>query len=193
MTRICVYCASSARVDSIYFEATERLAIDFAQNNVGVVYGGGAIGLMGRLADVVIREGGHIRGVIPRFMHEVEWTHPKLDEVVFTETMAERKAKFLEGVDGLVALPGGTGTLEELLEAITLKKLGQFFKPIVILNTVGFYDPLREMFEKCARENFIKPKHLELFRFVDKPEDVLPTIRSMPDYDKDALRDAVVQ
>ncbi len=190
---VCVYCASSALVDAVYFDATERLAREFVREKVHVVYGGGAIGLMGRLADTVIDGGGTIKGVIPKFMDEVEWTHRRVTEIEFTETMHERKAKFLESIDALVALPGGTGTLEELLEAITLKRLGLFTKPIVILNTNDYYAPLRRMFEKCVAENFMKEKHLAMWSFVDTPEDVLPTIRDTPEWDRNAIRFAVVR
>jgi len=190
---VCVFCASSARVDPIYFEATERLAKEFVKATVTIVYGGGAIGLMGRLADAVIAEGGTIRGVIPKFMDDVEWTHPRLTEVELVDTMHQRKAKFLENIDAVVALPGGTGTLEELLEAITLKRLGLFSKPIVVLNTNGYYEPLRTMLEKCVTENFMKEKHLSMWSFVADPEDVLPTIRHTPEWDKNAIRFAVVQ
>ena len=190
---ICVYCASSAGVDPVYFEATERLAKEFVKAKINVVYGGGAVGLMGRLADVMIAEGGTIKGVIPRFMDEVEWTHPSLTEVVLVDTMHQRKAKFLENVDALVALPGGTGTLEELLEAITLKRLGLFTQPIVILNTTGYYDPLKTMLERCVAERFMNDKHLSMWSFVAEPEDVLPTIRQTPEWDKNAIRFAVVR
>ena len=190
---ICVYCASSAGVNTAYFEATERLAKEFVKAKVNVVYGGGAIGLMGRLADAIITEGGKIKGVIPRFMDEVEWTHPRLTEVVLVDTMHQRKATFLENVDAIVALPGGTGTMEELLEVITLKRLGLFTKPIVILNTNGYYDPLKTMLERCVTERFMNDKHLAMWAFVARPEDVLPTIRQTPEWDKKAIRFAVVQ
>ena len=190
---ICVYCASSARVDPIYFEATERLAKECVKAKVHIIYGGGAIGLMGRLADTVIAEGGTIKGIIPKFMNEVEWTHRRLTEVEFVDTMHQRKAKFLENVDAVVALPGGTGTLEELFEAMTLKRLGLFTKPIVILDTNGYYTPLRTMLEKCVTERFMKDKHLSMWSFVAEPEDVLPTIRRTPDWDKNAILFAVVQ
>ena len=190
---ICVYSASSASVAPIYFDATERLAKEFVKAKVSVVYGGGAIGLMGCLADAVIAEGGTIRGVIPRFMDEVEWTHPRLKEVVLVDTMHQRKTKLLENADAIVALPGGTGTLEELLEAITLKRLGLFTKPIVILNTTSYYDPLRTMLERCVTEKFMNAKHLAMWSFVDEPEDVLPTIRRTPEWDKNAISFAVVK
>ena len=133
--KICVYCASSAKVDKSYFEATEELALELIKENIEVIYGGGAIGLMGKLADTIIENNGKIKGIMPEFMNEVEWAHKGVSDFEFTETMHERKSKFLEGIDGLVALPGGTGTLEELFEAITLKRLGQFTKPIIILLT----------------------------------------------------------
>ena len=190
---VCVYCASSAQIDQIYFEATERLAREFVNAGVNVVYGGGASGLMGRLADTVIAGGGTIKGVIPRFMDEVEWTHRRLTEVEFVDTMHQRKAKFIENVDAVVALPGGTGTLEELLEAMTLKRLGLFVKPVIILNTGGYYDPLKALLEKCVAERFMNDKHLSMWSFVAEPEDVLPAIRRTPDWDKKAIRFAVVK
>jgi len=189
--KICVYCASSATIDKAYFDATERLARAFLAEGVDVVCGGGAGGLMGKLADVMLAGGGRIKAIMPKFMNEVEWAHKGISDFEFTETMHERKAKFLEGIDGLVALPGGTGTLEELLEAITLKRLGQFAKPIVILNTNGYYEPLRQMLERSIEENFMHPKHREMWAFVDQPEDVLPAIRSAAAWDKDAINFAV--
>lgn len=124
--RICVYCASSSKIDQAYFDATERLSKILVKSDVEVVYGGGGHGLMGKLADTVLAEGGKIKGIMPQFMNEVEWAHKKVTDMEFTATMHERKSKFLENTDALIALPGGTGTLEELLEAITLKRLGQF-------------------------------------------------------------------
>ena len=185
--KVCVYCASSAKVHSDYFEATEKLALEFVKANMEVVYGGGAIGLMGKLADTILLKGGKIKGIMPRFMNEVEWAHKNVTDFEFTETMHERKAKFLEGIDGLVTLPGGSGTLEELLEAITLKRLGQFTKPIVILNTKGFYDPLRDMLERCVDENFMHEKHLAMWSFVDQPQEVIDALITAATWDKSAI------
>jgi uncharacterized protein (TIGR00730 family) len=185
--RICVYLASSQKISPVYFEATEKLAIELVREKIEVVYGGGASGLMGKLADVILEHGGKIKGIMPKFMNEVEWAHKKVADFEFTDTMHERKARFLEDIDGLIALPGGSGTLEELLEAITLKRLGLFTKPIVILNTVGYYNPLKEMLEKCVRENFMIEKHLEMWSFVDEPEQVIPALQSASSWDKDAI------
>ncbi|KAB2923092.1 MAG: TIGR00730 family Rossman fold protein [Bacteroidetes bacterium] len=185
--KICVYCASSPKVDAMYFTAAESLAAAFADAGVSVVYGGGATGLMGRLADTMLARGGSIKGIMPRFMNEVEWAHRGLADIEFTETMHERKAKFLEGIDAVVALPGGTGTLEELLEAMTLKRLGLFTKPIVIVNTRGFYDPLRTMLERCIDEAFMHPKHRGLWTFVATPDEVLPAVRAAQPWGPDAI------
>ena len=191
--KICVYCASSAKVDKAYFEAAERLATAFAKANTEVVYGGGAAGLMGALADTMLKHGGKIKGILPKFMVDVEWEHKGVSDMVLTDTMHERKAGFLEGVDALAALPGGSGTLEELLEAITLKRLGQFTKPIVILNTNGYYNPLLEMFEKAVKENFMKDIHLEMWKVVNEPEEVLDAIKNSKPWDKGAINFAAVR
>jgi uncharacterized protein (TIGR00730 family) len=185
--KICVYCASSAKIDKSYFDATEKLAKLFVDKRVEVVYGGGAVGLMGMLADTILEKGGKIKGIMPQFMHELEWAHKGVVDFEFTETMHERKSKFLEGVDGLVALPGGSGTLEELLEAITLKRLGQFTKPIVILNTNGFYNPLRDMLGMFVSQNFMHEKHLDMWDIVDKPEEVLHAIENSVAWTSDAI------
>lgn len=185
--RICVYCASSSRIPEAYFEATQTLATLLVQEGVSVVYGGGRHGLMGRLADTVLACGGNIRGIMPHFMNEVEWAHKGVTDLEFTQTMHERKSRFLEGVDALIALPGGTGTMEELLEAITLKRLGQFTKPIVILNTAGYYDPLCTMLERCIAEQFLRPIHAEMWSFVRHPVEVLPAIRQAMAWDANAI------
>lgn len=190
--RICVYCASSAKIDEIYFEATERLAKILVNSKVQVIYGGGGHGLMGKLADTVLAQGGQIKGIMPQFMNEVEWAHKKVTDFEFTNTMHERKAKFLENIDALIALPGGPGTLEELLEAITLKRLGQFTKPIIILNTNGYYDPLIQMLERCVEEKFLRPIHAEIWTFVNQPEEVMSAINQSMEWDENAISFAAV-
>lgn len=186
--KVCVYCASSSKIDKKYFDATAVVARALVKNKVEVVYGGGATGLMGKLADVVLEEGGKIKGIMPQFMNEVEWAHRGVTDFEFTTTMHERKAKFLEGIDGLITLAGGCGTWEELMEAMTLKRLGQYTKPIIILNTDGFYDPLKEMFEKAVEEHFMAEKHLEMWTFVDNPEEVVPALKNAPTWDSGAIK-----
>jgi uncharacterized protein (TIGR00730 family) len=190
--RICIYCASSSKIDEVYFEATERLAKILVNSKVQVIYGGGGHGLMGKLADTVLAQGGQIKGIMPQFMNEVEWAHKSVTDIEFTKTMHERKAKFLENIDALIALPGGTGTLEELLEAITLKRLGQFTKPIIILNTNGYYDPLIQMLERCVEEKFLRPIHAEMWTFVHQPEEVMSAINQSMEWDENAISFAAV-
>jgi uncharacterized protein (TIGR00730 family) len=191
--RICVYCASSAKIASVYFEATRKLGRILAENKIEVIFGGGATGLMGILADTILESGGKIKGIMPHFMNDVEWAHKQVTDFEFTETMHERKALFLKNIDGLIALPGGSGTLEELLEAITLKRLGLFVKPIVILNTKNYYEPLRQMLERAVEENFMHPKHLGMWDFVDRPEDVLPALRNQAAWDEHAIHFAALR
>jgi hypothetical protein len=190
--RICIYCASSAKIDEVYFDATERLAKILVNSKVQVIYGGGGHGLMGKLADTVLAQGGQIKGIMPQFMNEVEWAHKSVTDIEFTKTMHERKSKFLENIDALIALPGGTGTLEELLEAITLKRLGQFTKPIIILNTNGYYDPLIQMLERCVEEKFLRPIHAEMWTFVHQPEEVMSAINQSMEWDENAISFAAV-
>lgn len=187
--QVCVYCASSGKIHPEYFEATARMAKDFVKNGVSVVFGGGSSGLMGQLADTVLEKGGKIKGIMPQFMNEVEWGHRGVSDFIYTQTMHERKSKFLEGTDALVALPGGTGTYEELFEAITLKKLGQFTKPIIILNTRGYYEPFRLLMEHTIREQFMADDHQDIWQIVNEPEEVLPAILKTKTWEK-GLTDA---
>lgn len=163
------------------------------ENNITVVYGGGASGLMGRLATTALQHGGHVVGIMPNFMKEVEWAHKDLQEFHVVGDMHERKKKFLEDTDALIALPGGCGTLEELLEAITLKKLGLYTKPIIILNTNNYYAPLLQMFDKSIEENFMSEKHRALWTVIKQPEEVLPAIMAAPSWNEDAIHFAVLK
>jgi uncharacterized protein (TIGR00730 family) len=185
--KVCVYCASSAQINQAFFDATIAVAKSFVDQNISIVFGGGSSGLMGQLADTMIDNGGNIKGIMPKFMNEVEWAHKRVVEFEFTDTMHERKAKFLEGIDGIVTLAGGTGTLEELFEVITLKRLGLFTKPIVILNTNGYYDPIKLMLDRSVEERFMSERHLDMWTFVEQPEDVIPALYNAPTWDKDAL------
>ncbi|MGB0431624.1 MAG: TIGR00730 family Rossman fold protein [Bacteroidia bacterium] len=191
--KVCVYCASSAKINPVYFKATQKLAIDLVKHNFDVVYGGGATGLMGQLADTILLNGGNIKGIMPKFMNEVEWAHKKVSDFEFTETMHERKAKFLEGTDALIALPGGSGTFEELFEAITLKRLGLFTKPIVILNTNNYYDPIMNMMQKCVDEHFMRSEHLKMWDFVNEPEEVITAIKNAQKWSREAINMASYQ
>lgn len=186
--KVCVYCASSDKIDEKYFEAAETLAKALVKNNTTVVYGGGARGLMGKLADTVISEKGRIIGIMPHFMKEVEFHHKDVNEFIFTADMHERKKQFMVGVDALITLPGGCGTFEELMEAITLKRLGIFTKPIVILNIDGYYDPLLSMLENAISEGFMVEKHRDIWTVFDDPSKVLETIHNSAPWSNDAIK-----
>jgi len=190
--RVCVYCASSDKVDPVYFDAVAVLAKQFVSNDIQVVYGGGATGLMGKLADEVISLGGHIIGIMPNFMNDVEWAHKHVPEFHFVGDMAERKKKFLEISDALVALPGGCGTLEELFEAITLKRLGLFTKPIVILNINGFYDHLVALLDKCIEQKFMAEIHRNMWSILEDPAEIITTLQQAPIWSEDAIKFAKV-
>ena len=139
---ICVFAASSSKIDKVYKVDAVRLGELIASEGHNIIYGGGGIGLMGALADSAMRKGAKITGVIPSFMKDNGWGHEGIDEVILTEDMGSRKKKMFEMSDAVIALPGGIGTLEELTEAITMKQLGLFRGALVILNTQSFYDPL---------------------------------------------------
>ena len=191
--RICVYCASSAHIDQVYFRAAEELANIFVDHEVEMVFGGGAEGLMGKMADVMCDRGGKVKGIMPHFMKEVEWAHPKVQNFLFVDTMAERKQQFLVDIDAIVTLAGGTGTLEELFEAITLKRLGKFTKPIIILNTKDYYRPLKEMLQSAVTEKFMNPRHLDMWTFVDSPDQIMEAITSAPEWKEEAINYATLK
>ncbi|MGE0930236.1 LOG family protein [Peijinzhouia sedimentorum] len=180
---VCIYCASSSNINKKYFEAANRLAEILVENNIQVIFGGGAVGLMGSVADTVLRLDGEIIGIMPNFMKEIELQHKGVKNYMFVGGMHERKKKFLEHSDALITLPGGCGTFEELMEAITLKRLGIINKPIIILNTNNYYESLIEMLNKSIQEGFLKEDHNNLWSVVDLPEEVLPAIKNAPEWD----------
>ncbi len=190
---ICIYCSSSDKIAPAYFHATQVMCDLFLEQNMMVTFGGGSSGLMGAIADIYCEKQGRIRGIMPQFMKDIEWAHTGVTDFIFTEDMRERKEKLIEGVDAVVALAGGTGTLEELMETITLKRLGKFLKPIIILNTDGFYDDLRRFFGKMIDEKFLTASHGEMWTFVDKPEEILPAIHNAPIFSEDCIHGAVVR
>jgi uncharacterized protein (TIGR00730 family) len=191
--RVCVYAASSARVAPEFHAAARSLGETLAEAGCSVVYGGGSQGLMGSLADGALSRGGEVVGILPRFMADLEWGHPGLTRLELVEDMRERKHRLLTGSDAVVALPGGCGTLEELFEAITLKRLGLYFSPILLLNVRGFYAPLQGFMESVIAERFMNPEHAAMWSLVDRVEDVLPAIRDTPPWREDARDYAVVR
>jgi uncharacterized protein (TIGR00730 family) len=178
--RVCVYCASSRQCDAAYHDAAARLGRTLARNKVTLVYGGGSVGSMGHLADAALAEGGRVIGVLPRFMYDLEWGHRGLSELLIVNDLHERKRMMIEEVDAVIALPGGCGTLEELFEAITWKRLGLFGGPIVLVNTLGFYAQCVAFLESCIERRFMDERHRAMWSLVESPEDVLDAIASAP-------------
>lgn len=184
---VCVYCASSEKCDRAYFDAAARLGDSLARAGLTVVYGGGRAGLMGSIADAALAAGGRVLGVLPRFMNAVEWGHPGLQELRLVEDMHERLRIMKQESDAFVALPGGCGTLDELFQTITWKRLGLHLGPIVIVNINGFFDPTLEQLRRCIAENFMHPRHADIWTVVNTPEEVVPALRAAPEWDPNAI------
>lgn len=183
MKTVCVYCASSTKIDPAYTEAARCLGTLLGIRGIRVVNGAGNMGLMGTVSDAALAAGGRVTGVIPRFMVEQRWHHTGLSELIVTEDMHERKRTMLRLADAVIALPGGCGTLEELLEAITWKQLGLYLNPIVILNLKGYYDPLLAMFDRAIGEHFMGVRHAGLWQVARSPQEAVELATSLPRWD----------
>lgn len=179
---ICVYCASSQRCAPEYHDAARELGAILADSGHTIVYGGGAVGSMGALADGALARGGKVVGILPKFMQELEWGHPRLTELRIVEDMRVRKHLMLSQSQGLVALPGGSGTLEELFEALTLKRLGLYVYPIVLVNTRNYFAPLLQLLEHAVAERFMNPLHRAMWDVVAKPGDVPQALANARDW-----------
>ena len=186
--RVSVFCASSAKVNSSYLEAAAELGQILSGEGIAANYGGGAAGLMGALADLMLSAGGSIRGIIPQFMVDQGWNHTGLEDILIVGDMHERKKRLAESVDAFIALPGGVGTLEELLEIITHKQLGQVLVPIIIINTNNFFDPFLEMLERMVEEHFMRMVHKDIWTVIEHPSQVLEAIRNAPKWDGSAIK-----
>lgn len=189
---VCVYSASSTKIPEVYFRAADELGRLLGNRGLCVVNGAGNIGLMRAVSDATLAAGGTVTGVIPRFMVEQGWYHDGLTELIVTETMHERKRRMADLADAVIALPGGCGTFEELLEIITWKQLGLFANPIVILNTDGYYDALLALFERAVRENFMRDQHSGMWAVAQTPEEAVRLIFTLPPWDKSLRRFAAI-
>lgn len=169
---VSVYCASSSSCHGEYHDVARRLGALLAGCGATIVYGGGRVGSMGALAEGSLSAGGRIVGVIPRFMQDLEWGHGGLTELKVVEDMRARKHEMLTRASAVVALAGGCGTLEELFEAITLKRLGLYLGPIIIVNTRHYYDPLVQLMGDSVSERFMDERHRDMWRVVATPEEV---------------------
>lgn len=169
---VCVFASSSPSVDTVYFSAAEKLGILLAEKNIELIYGGGKNGLMGALAKAVKSSGGKVTGVIPEAIHRYGVAYPEADNMIITQTLRERKSIMEERSNAFITLPGGFGTLEELLEIITLKQLGFHQKPVVILNVNHFYDPLENLFAHLYQQNFAQHVFRQLYYLALTVDDV---------------------
>jgi hypothetical protein len=174
--KVCVFAASSSRIDSAFSEDASRLGTLLAEAGIEVIYGGGGIGLMGKLADGVLAKGGKITGVIPQFMKVEGWGHIHVTEMIVTRDMGERKKKMFEKSDAVIALPGGIGTVEELTEAITLKQLGLYKGPIIILNTLNYYKSFIEFLDQMILRHFLRLEHKGIWEIAESPEKVIAAL-----------------
>lgn len=180
---VCVYCASSTKIDAAYFDAARELGALLGQRHIRLINGAGNMGLMAAVSDAALRAGGEVTGVIPRFMVEQGWHHTGLTQLLEVEDMHERKRTMAELSDAVIALPGGCGTLEELLEIITWKQLGIYLNPIVILNVKGYFDPLLRMLRQAVEENFMRERHGAIWHVAQTPQEALELIHSIPLWD----------
>lgn len=189
---VAVYCASSTKMDKAYFEAASQLGKLLAERGVTLVYGGGAVGLMGAICDAIKSNGGKAIGVIPRFMVEKGWLRPGLDKVIQVETMAERKRIMAEISDAAMALPGGVGTFDELMDIVALKKLGLYLKPVVVLNTRNYYRPLAELLDKAITEQFQGEAYRNICQIVDTPKEAVDVIFTEPYWTEEVIQNAAL-
>ena len=190
---VTVYASSSNALHEDYYRDAQRVGEILGAAGIDVRYGGGGVGLMRAMADAALANGGHVHGVIPDFLNTVEHGHKSLPKLDVVRTMAERKQKMLEGSDAVISLPGGSGTLEELFEVLTLKRLGQFLGPVVLVNTRGYYDRVVEFLQHCIDEHFMGEGHLKMWSIIAEPDGLLEALRSAPGWSRSAKDFAAVR
>lgn len=175
---LCVFCGSMVGNNPSYAQKAKELGHLLAENEIDLVYGGASIGVMGALAESTLASGGDVYGVMPKFLSDREVAHKKLTKLFITNSMHDRKALMANLSDGFVALPGGYGTLEELFEAITWSQLKMHKKPVMILNSDGFYDPLIQFIEHTIRSGFIKESCRDILKVCNEPEEIIDYFNS---------------
>lgn len=191
--RVTVYASSSSALADSYYDAAARLGTVLGKAGFTIVYGGGGVGLMGAMANNALAEGAHVHGVIPEFLNTVEHGHAGLSRLDVVEDMRERKHRMLLKSDAVVTLPGGSGTFEEVFEAITLKRLGDFLGPIVMVNTNNYFDRLVDFMAHSVNERFMSERHLEMWSVVDQPEQVIEALQSARPWSRDERKFAAVR
>ncbi|MBN9147536.1 MULTISPECIES: TIGR00730 family Rossman fold protein [unclassified Nitrobacter] len=186
---VCVYCGSGPGTNPNFVKAAVALGKAFARNNVGLVYGGGSVGLMGAIATSVLDNGGTVTGIIPDFLTSREHALARVQEMIVTRDMHERKRLMFERSDAFIALPGGVGTLEELVEQLTWQQLGRHAKPILLANVDGFWEPLLALLAHMRSTAFIRPTLAVNVLQAERVEDILPKLRAAATLARDASRE----
>ncbi|MFI3239125.1 MAG: TIGR00730 family Rossman fold protein [Bacteroidales bacterium] len=171
--QITIFCASSPNTPQLYIDAAYQLGGELAKRGIGCICGAGVSGLMAAVTDGALAEGGHVIGVIPQFMVDNNWKHPNLSEEVITDDMHSRKQYMNNNSDATIALPGGVGTIEELMEIICWRQLGLYHKPIVIVNIGGFFDPLIALFENAISQSLMRKSDAKLWEVANTPEEAI--------------------
>ncbi len=189
---IAVYCASSTKIHEDYVAAAKAIGEGLGRRGIGLINGAGNMGLMAAASDACLALGGEVTGVIPTFMIEQDWHHKGLTRIIETRDMHERKSTIARLSDGCIALPGGCGTLEELMEVITWKQLGLYLKPIVILNTRDYYAPLLQQLQRGIDEHFMRERHNEIWRVASTPEEAIDLVLSTPLWDASVRKFAAI-
>ncbi len=177
--KICVYCGSGSGSDPVFIQSARLLGAELAKAKIGLVYGGGNLGLMGEVARSVLEHGGHVTGIIPDFLKRAEQMLEGAQELIITSTMHERKMLMFEKSDAFIALPGGIGTLEELVEQMTWLQLQRHQKPIIIANIAGFWNPFLSLLNHMRESGFIRAGYDVKTLIVDNAEEIIPLVRGM--------------
>ena len=181
MKNIAIFCGSQKGKQLEYIQEAKQFATFLAKEGYTIVYGGGAVGIMGAIADAAIEAGGEVIGVMPNFLVEREIAHPNLTELHTVDTMHERKALMADLSDAIIALPGGAGTLEEFFEMFTWAQIGLHSKPIGLYNTLNYFNPLIEMFNHMISEEFIKEDYMKMVDIGDSPTEMIRLLKDHQD------------
>jgi uncharacterized protein (TIGR00730 family) len=191
--RVTVYASSSNALAASYYDAAARLGAVLGRAGLDIVYGGGGVGLMRAMADQALAAGAHVHGVIPHFLNTVEHGHQNLSRLEVVADMRERKHRMIADSHAVVSLPGGSGTFEELFEVLTLKRLGLFLGPVVLVNTNAYFDRFVDFLQHSVRERFMSEQHLGMWSLVSEPEEVMEALRLAPPWSSEARDFAAVR
>ena len=190
--RICIYCSSSTKIDDCYFRDARKLGQLMAAKGIAVINGAGKMGLMQASTDGCLEAGGEAIGIIPSFMIKEGWCHQGMTQIIETPNMHIRQQKMAEMSDAAIVLPGGCGTFAEMMELITWKQLGLYLKPIVILNTNGYYNPLIQTLQQAVDMNFMRQQHSAIWQVASTPEEALKLVLETPLWDTSIRRFAAI-